>query len=350
MISKRIQSIAFASQIRLRVGLVWWLFCMMFVYGGAASWAAPAPRQAKGHSLKACVKAYKAKRFLQAAKCFSSLGKVMKPGPSLSAAERAKKGRLLRNAAVAYKHAANAEKTIHVASYLREQAVKWLDLYLQEKLCETSYRCRFALDLKTRIAKKIGYAQLAVVIDDPKGRVVITGYKLKREQKGDVSLRVRPGRFVLTVTYAKQLPKIRELVIKPNSKVISRFEAPNSKATVTAAAVGLYIAGAVLVAGGGITLGLGTVSWLETDSRWADPLTKMSIRQELETQRAAAQPMLWAGGGAVGLGVVLLLLGMAFHQPPSKLPKAMTLVRPLDAPPLGWAMTPHTLATPGGLR
>lgn len=132
---------------------------------------------------KHCVALYRKRSFLHAALCFETMGLKMKEGSLLPKLKRYEKGQLLRNAAVAYEKMASTQKKIEQASYLRERAVRVLDLYRKESLCESAYRCRIVLDLRTRIFKKIGYAYLAVVVDNKKSTTRIRGYRFYKQSQ-----------------------------------------------------------------------------------------------------------------------------------------------------------------------
>lgn len=240
----------------------------------------------------------------------------MKEGSLLPKLKRYEKGQLLRNAAVAYEKMASTQKKIEQASYLRERAVRVLDLYRKESLCESAYRCRIVLDLRTRIFKKIGYAYLAVVVDNKKSTTRIRGYRFYKQSQGNVNIRLRPGGYTVKVTYSGEQPKIAQIQLRPRIKTIKNFMRAQNR-VVTVAAIGLYITGFALVAGGGVVMGLGVVNWVEAETTWMNPLTPMTAKGELEQKRIQAQPMIWVGGGGIGLGLTFLVLGMAFHQPRS---------------------------------
>lgn len=286
-----------------------------------------------------CVLFYKDRSFLEAAFCFEKLGKQMGPGAQLSTLRAYEKGQLLRNAAVAFHRAAKNSKLPEVAAYLRERAVKLLRLYQEEKLCESNYRCRIALDMETRIRKGIGYARLAVVTNSPNSLTQVFGYKQKYSSQGNMNLEVRPGRFRVIVSYRKGPKQVRILLVQPGSNVIETFSPPQKKNAISTTSIGLYIASALAVLGSGTLISVGAVNWVGAENKWLDPTTPQSEGKALREQRDIAQPMMWAGAGGVAVGVALLVMGIAFHRvssppPPALVPKKANASWLVQPPPL----------------
>lgn len=297
-----------------------------------------------------CVGLFEQKKFSEAGVCFERVGLAMGDPVRLPVIKRYEKGLLLRNAAIAWHRAASESIQVDVAAYLHERAVQSLQRYRQEKLCETTSRCRSALDLESQLVGLIGYAQLTVVVHEPNAQVLVRGYEYRLEKSGDVSIRVRPGSYQIQVVYSKAPPDLQRRLVQivaKTSMIQSFFPAGHKPRPISKLSVGLYSAGAITLASGGVLLGVGGISWVSAENQWFNPSAKMSIKDELVQQRQMAQPLFWSGVGAIGVGALLMVLGGVFHRS-TPLPPTKVLPPAGGTTPLSSGVLPRTLWTEAG--
>ena len=131
----------------------------------------------------ACLKMYRSKQYVKAAKCFESVVRALGPTSSLSQEKKNYKGRMLRNTAISYRKHANTLPPAKGVKW-RLRAIKALDTYLKEKLCETPERCRLTQGLSKSIQEEMGYAPVVVVTDHAQAKVELVGSLFRKTGTG----------------------------------------------------------------------------------------------------------------------------------------------------------------------
>lgn len=292
----------------------WWVVVLVLgVTPHAGVWA-------KTWQKSDCVQLFAQKKYEDAGICFEKVGLSMGDPSRLPVVKRYEKGLLLRNAAISWHKVAQESIQVHLAAYAYERAVRMLQQYRREKLCETASRCRSALDLETQLVASIGYAALTVVVHDIRAKVQVRGHEYTLEKTGDVSVQVRPGSYLIQVWYpdTSKEPQRRLIQVVASTPMVQSFFAPGLKPRpISRLSIGLYSAGAITLAGGGVLLGVGGIGWVSAENQWFNPSVKMSSKDDLVQQRQVAQPLFWGGVGAIGAGALLMILGGVFHRPAS---------------------------------
>ncbi len=92
-----------------------------------------------------CMLLARAQRYASAGRCYSILSFRMMSGPKLSKFARSTKGRLVRNAALAYQKASQITAQSKAARTYSKKAISLLSLYLNERLCTRSSRCNLVM-------------------------------------------------------------------------------------------------------------------------------------------------------------------------------------------------------------
>jgi hypothetical protein len=287
-----------------------------------------------------CVDLFRKKAFVRAADCFEGIAKKLGDSASLSVAAKSEKGQFLRNAAVALDKAADIEKWVEVAAFLRERAVRLLQQYQKEQLYETENRKQTALAQQASIHKKIGYASLAIVTNNTQASISLEGYRFAQRAMGNLNQSMRPGVYKITVMYPGKSPIIREIhiiankshsenfqpaasVVPPVSKeqlfddtpqISQKPSQPPSPAMPTLSWFG-YIGGGVMVVAGSVMLGIGASQWFAINSEHEDQKkqNKDINFNELMERRDHAQRFIWPGTALLGTGVILAIVGVAKH-------------------------------------
>jgi len=183
-----------------------------------------------------CGALFQQKQYVKAADCFVAAAASIK---DISAkAERIRKGRNLRNAAVALRTAARAEKRVEVASFHRERAVALLKQYLAQKLYESAYRQRSTQGLLHVVQKKIGYVPLTIITNAAGSQATLTGYHFQARFSDRWSKAVRPGPYQLQVQYPGGGKAVtRQLQVRPGRARIVVLTKPSAGRAVTRRAV-----------------------------------------------------------------------------------------------------------------
>jgi hypothetical protein len=186
------------------------------------------------HAAKAnCAALFQNKQFLQAGKCFAAKAEAMGPSRSLSKIQRYLKGQNLRNAALCYRKAAKTIQNQEQAAYLREQALRILQGYLKDNLCQRRYLCKLAKGETLELINQIKYVQLSIVTSPNKrASVTIKGYKTMVQyfSPPQWNKQIRPGRYTVTVQYAGSKRIKKEIIAAPGTPLTITALAPTPPA------------------------------------------------------------------------------------------------------------------------
>lgn len=176
-----------------------------------------------------CSDLYRQKKFLPAGKCFERKANAMGESKQLSKIQRYLKGQSLRNAALSYRKAGQAEQNAEKAVYRYEQALLILQRYLKENLCQKQYLCRLAKGESLELLNQIKYVQLSIVTSPNKRAIVrIQGfkYKIQHFSPPQWNKRIRPGRYTVRVKYEGQKVIVREIIATPGKALTIALLAP----------------------------------------------------------------------------------------------------------------------------
>ncbi|MBK07238.1 MAG: hypothetical protein CL920_06625 [Deltaproteobacteria bacterium] len=214
-----------------RTFLISLLFVGIFVgpYGGNVEdgWSY---RHADAATDRVCKRYFQKKQYERSADCFQRL--VLSVDPKASEEDRIKAGVWLRNAVVALKRAANQEKKIGKANYLREKGVKLLDSYIDKKLYVNSSQRNIAKTMKTGLVDSIGYTNLTVVSGHLKAKIQVIGFQWKSEGVGTLNQKLRPGTYTVLVTYPGTPASAKAVNMEASVPKVITFQPPAKKRTV----------------------------------------------------------------------------------------------------------------------
>ena len=172
-------------------------------------------------SKQGCLKLFQQKSYVAAGRCYEKKLPDSLSLKSLPEARRITYGRLLRNAALAYRAAGRTTKQIERSSYFYERALKHLERYLNDKLYETKYRKQSAESLLLAVRGKVQYTPLTIIGESAGVTLLLKGFQFEQTFKGRWSKNVRPGRYTLSEK-APQGKKARtfQLVVSPKQPKI----------------------------------------------------------------------------------------------------------------------------------
>jgi len=158
---------------------------------------------------RACVQLYKQKKYRRAARCFQRLADLQ---------DRQKKkfyrGRLLRNASLLLIKAAQIAP-LAVAQQHRHQAMKLLEIYLKEQLCEVQERCIQVRRMLSKLRLRAGYARLTVSVRPSSARIWVKG-KVVYQGVGRWSQVMAPRTYVVRVSAPGWKEQNRKIWLAPN--------------------------------------------------------------------------------------------------------------------------------------
>lgn len=284
-----------------------------------------------------CASLFQSKQYVKAGQCFLKDANSMPPASQLSKIKRYLKGQTLRNAALAYQKAGDAEENAEKAAYRREQAVGILRRYLKENLCQKAYLCQQAKGVILELLNKIDYTQFTVITTPGKRAIIrVKGYqfKIKHISPPQWTRRVRPGRYAIEVKYENRKVIRKEVIVTagtPRTETVLTQEVTQPKPPKVAKAspvpwiilgVGVAIAGT----GGGL-LGFGISKIGERDQAAASLANEASNKTPAERLTMAASPdttariktvddahntastMLPIGWAMVGVGAATIITG-----------------------------------------
>lgn len=270
-----------------RRGLVGaFLLLLVWSYAGALVWAAEAE----------CVRLYRSKKLLQAANCFEALANQLKRANGTTSRQRVMRGRAIRNAASLLSRIAGNANHVARSAWLRERAIKLLQLFLQEKLYELSERRQQVTIQLYKLRRAIRYSHLTVVAHDPNASFSIQGYQMKAQGQGRWSQRVRPGSYSIL-----QGTQRRRVALRPGQARVVVFSSHKSSAAPKAPRRTivpwiLMAVGGGLVLSGGVFLGI------------AEGIDQAKVQQNLEL---LAQPTMSAAQRREGVKQIEALQGQA---------------------------------------
>ncbi|TNE48494.1 MAG: hypothetical protein EP343_15500 [Deltaproteobacteria bacterium] len=164
---------------------------------------------------RVCKQWYKKKKYVKASRCFYTLAVQSMSKPTLSEEQREQVGVWLRNAALSLKKAAQLTDSAENASYLREQAISYLDLYLKKKFYDSNTQKTSAVVQRTSLRDKVGYTTLTITTDKATHSIQVTGFRFSLTKKGSWSKKVRPGNYTVLVRTEKGLSKAQVVKLLP---------------------------------------------------------------------------------------------------------------------------------------
>ncbi|TNE48715.1 MAG: hypothetical protein EP343_14995 [Deltaproteobacteria bacterium] len=297
-----------------------------------------------------CKTLYKQRKFIKASRCFFALAKPFLSQPSLGA-NKGRVGFHVLNAAISLRKAANASPLPAFQSYLWEQVIGYLRLYLSRKLYESDSQKRVAVVLKNEMFRKIGYARLTITTPNKQVQILVLGYRFEGKGKGLWSQDVRPGRYSIVATAPGQTPVTRTLTITPREPLVLAFlerdlgilpverrQAPAPPPPVTVSYTASYVLlglGGVLAIGSAICFGVALDSRTSAEKLLREELDKPSTERlfgntrkvkELETTANSLTIGGWVFAGAAFAAVVVG--GSLFLRPAPAPPRTRTQVAP----------------------
>lgn len=161
-------------------------------------------------STSICKQHFRAKRYQRAAECFRHLARPLENKPRLTDADRSLLFQYFRNAALAWKRAAETTSNPSLSAYLWEKAYFQIRQLLQKRYYEYNEQRDLIRNFGLQLRAKIGYAQVVVNAGHISAVVSITGgYRFAPQQKRGavVSLELRPGRYILVATRKNHQPQ-----------------------------------------------------------------------------------------------------------------------------------------------
>lgn len=280
-----------------------------------------------------CVNFYQKAEYEKAGICFQSIAAAMGTSAQLSKKERYQKGSYLRNSAMALRRAAlkKGRKTDKKALLL-EKAFLILSQMLKEKLCGDAEACKGIDKMRTKIKGEVGYGHLTIDPRHTQAKVLVTGYQYKKGDFGTLKLDLRPGSYVIAVTYPNRSKLKKKVTLKSEEKKVVQLtppkevasKAPSSFPTFSKVA---YLGGAVALITGGVLFGIGQTKKISIHNCWDSPTCKDYVAVD-ERDKAMFKAELYAWLG-IGLGVVgggLLISGLIVHQKAKKKRRATAFI------------------------
>jgi hypothetical protein len=179
------------------------------------------------------------------------------------------KDRFLRDAAISWSNAANAESTPPKRAYLKEIAANTLRDSIKKGFCKASNRCNQHKQLHAQLLKEVGYGQLIVWTGKPGSNIKVTGWKHDKTHKGQISTKIRPGSYKIVISIQGKVTKTKSIIIPPNRSVLLDAKPAEIKVVVKEIIVAKkipplvlagYIAGGALLIGGTVLAILGYTS------------------------------------------------------------------------------------------
>ncbi|TNE44697.1 MAG: PEGA domain-containing protein [Deltaproteobacteria bacterium] len=205
-------------QMNGRRGLLW-LSLLVWLSWSSVAWAD-------------CYRLYRNNQPEQAGDCFVESARKLGSGKGLSEAQRLRKGRLLRNAALCFDKVAK-NLPVENASVLREKAIAQLSLALKEDLLEGVTGKQEALALRSRIEKSIGRMELTLLTGRSDASVCVSAKGWKSCQVGAIwKLKLLPRTHKVVVRYKGGEQQSRTLSPKPFGRIAMVF-APKERASAT---------------------------------------------------------------------------------------------------------------------
>lgn len=261
-----------------------------------------------------CASLFQQKKYAKAGSCFEREAQQTEASQQPVKIKRFLQGRMLRNAAAAFRKAAKQDQRPGMPLFWKERAVQSLQVYLKKKLCRKKYRCRLVKGELFGLTREIQYTQLTVQTGSQKAVVVVKGVRFEKSRKVPPlwNQQVRPGSYTVTVTGKGQTPQTKKVTVvagkatfvpfvsrvarrKPPRKVRKKpvipappdvrriiVKKPRRKRNFRAARIG---SGAVLGLGiAGIALGIGLAVVGHNQLSTAD-----NLRQQLDVSSLSVQ-------------------------------------------------------------
>ncbi len=201
-----------------------WLFVLI----GLGGFVSLPTMSAHANSDSLCKQWFQKKKYIEASRCFYSLAQQKISQKKITAEHRESIGAWLQNAILSLRKAANQTRSTDNASYLREQAIKYIDLYLKKKFFETDTQRRAASVQRTSLYDKVGYATLTVTTSNTKNQIKITGFRFAKQSKGSWSQTVRPGNYTILVTDTNGVAKAKVVAVKPGQPQVINLNLSHS--------------------------------------------------------------------------------------------------------------------------
>lgn len=304
---------------------------------------------------RVCKSWYQKRQYVEASRCFYSMAQSLMKN-KLSTEQRESVGIWLRNAILSLRKAAEQEKSAESAAHLREQAIHYLDEYLQKKLYDSDTQKRSAEIQRTGLLEQVGYTQLTIT-SQPNALIQVTGFRFDTQKTGAWSQSVRPGNYTILVKYANGLTKARIIRIFPRQpqvvdmmgeattspppvrRITTTVPPPSTPRKVPIASWVMFGVGGATAIASAVLFGVGMSDQIKGDNLYdtkvklltnnADPKdTQELIRLQNESNRNLA--IAWVGAGitvvAVTIGVILYAVQSPAPAtaPPSSAPPTAT--------------------------
>lgn len=209
--------IAGGPTVRKYVSLTQWGVIGLFFLWGLSAHA----------SDRVCKQWYQKQQYIEASRCFYSIAQEMMKS-KLSAEQRESVGNWIRNAILALRKAADQTKSTENAAHLREQAIRYLEEYLQKKLYDSETQKRSAEVQRTRLLEQVGYAQLTITTNHPQAAIQVTGFRFSQSKTGVWSDTLRPGNYTVLVKHPNGSTKAKVIQIVPRQPQAVDMAFPNT--------------------------------------------------------------------------------------------------------------------------
>ncbi|TNE46068.1 MAG: hypothetical protein EP343_25210 [Deltaproteobacteria bacterium] len=172
-----------------------------------------------------CAALFQQTKFAQAGACFEQEATKTESSSQPLKIKRFLQGRMLRNAAAAFRKASQQDKQPGMSLYWKERAVQALQQYLTKKLCRKVYRCRLVQGELFGLNRSIQYAQLTVQTGLSKALVVVRGVRFSSRQTVPPiwNQQVRPGRYKVSVSFGSKSAQTQTIEVKPGTPAFLQF-------------------------------------------------------------------------------------------------------------------------------
>gem|GEM_PF-4069654 len=247
----------------LGCGLIWGV-----LWGGAwMAFAASVPAK----EILACGKLAEERKWLDASECYEKLSALIPESTDLNEEDRTQKGYLLSESSRCLEREAMREEKPVVAAYLREKALRNLELVLQRRwlpLIRGKRRTRVYAGRVVDLRRLIRYTPLAISTSSPDAQVQVSGFQFLVNVKGQFNQALRPGDYKVLVSFPNETtPRIRQVTLHPQMPLVLSFA---QKPKIPALLIAGYVVGSAAVVGGGVLIGLGAVRIQEGNNCFAD--------------------------------------------------------------------------------
>lgn len=272
-------------------------------------------------------------RFAEAGACYLKLLPQVDKQTQLHSVHLVLKNRYIEQAAISYNRAARASQKIEEQGYFRERACQLLQTAIKQQYCKAANRCTQHRLWIVQLRKEVRYAPVTILTGRANADITLQGYKYKKTVKERFVEKVRPGRYVLSISHPKRTQVIyvkagHSILINAQARQIKHVEKRiyiTKKSLPPLALIGI-ISGAVLLAAGTTMSIYGVIQQNNLNQIRRDPVRNAKQTDEAYNREFdQAQVITGVGiiaasvGGALLLGSGLLsALAKPKIPPPSK--------------------------------